>query len=58
MIGNLHSVHNSVGLWGDPEKFRPDRFIKNGSLDTLARDQLVSFSLGKSFFKISILFVS
>lgn len=29
VFGNLWEVHHDPGLWGDPENFRPERFLEN-----------------------------
>nr|AZR39405.1 cytochrome P450 [Agasicles hygrophila] len=43
---NLHSVHHDKDYWGDPEIFRPERFLdSNGKL--MYHDRLIPFGLGK-----------
>ncbi|BFZ07832.1 hypothetical protein BsWGS_10871 [Bradybaena similaris] len=42
----LDSVHYEKKIWGDPESFRPERFIdKNGAL--INREELIPFSIGR-----------
>ncbi|XP_063619467.1 probable cytochrome P450 304a1 [Cydia splendana] len=43
---NLTSLHIDKDLWGDPEVFRPERFIKNGRLD-VASDKSLPFGAGR-----------
>jgi cytochrome P450 len=43
---NLSLVHMDPKIWGDPENFRPERFLdESGSL--LKQNALVPFGLGK-----------
>lgn len=43
----LYAFHNDANLWGDPENFRPERFIgPNGKLD-LKLDKSLPFGGGK-----------
>ena len=42
---NLYSLHRNKEHWGDPDKFRPDRFLQNGKV---CQDEwLQPFSYGK-----------
>ncbi|CAG5131719.1 unnamed protein product [Candidula unifasciata] len=42
----IDSVHYDPKIWGDPENFRPERFIdENGSL--LNREELIPFGIGR-----------
>uniref|UniRef100_A0A0B7BKR2 Cytochrome P450 n=1 Tax=Arion vulgaris TaxID=1028688 RepID=A0A0B7BKR2_9EUPU len=42
----LDSVHYDKKIWGDPENFRPERFIdKNGAL--INREELIPFGIGR-----------
>lgn len=42
----LDSVHFDKKIWGDPQNFRPERFIdKNG--DLIHREELIPFSIGR-----------
>ncbi|XP_006818209.1 cytochrome P450 2U1-like [Saccoglossus kowalevskii] len=44
VLPNLWSAHHDATVWDDPETFRPDRFMKNGSLSK--RLELIPFGLG------------
>ncbi|OXA37044.1 Methyl farnesoate epoxidase [Folsomia candida] len=60
VFGNLWEVHHDPGLWGDPENFRPERFLENPDAsvyvfstgkrvcpgESLARDELFLFTCG------------
>lgn len=47
VIPGLYASNISKELWGDPENFRPERFLdNNGKLD-LSKDYGVSFSSGR-----------
>ena len=44
-FGNLWAMHNDPEYWGDPEVFRPDRFI--GSDGSFKKDErMIPFSIG------------
>ncbi|GFO49659.1 cytochrome p450 2c8 [Plakobranchus ocellatus] len=46
ILANMYSCHNDAKTWGDPEKFRPERFLgAKGNLINL--EELVPFGLGK-----------
>ncbi|GLV42629.1 Cytochrome P450 305a1 [Carabus blaptoides fortunei] len=43
---SIHSVHNDKEYWGDPEVFRPERFLdENGHIQSM--DRVMNFGLGK-----------
>lgn len=45
VLVNLNSVLRSPEVWGDPDKFRPERFIgEDGKL--LRFEELIPFSIG------------
>ena len=48
VFANLYGVHHDPEIWGDPEVFRPERFInpEDGSLIT-KQEALMPFSVGK-----------
>jgi len=46
IIPNLLAVHHEPKLWGDPENFRPERFL-NADGDCVKPDYLIPFSIGK-----------
>jgi hypothetical protein len=44
---NLYEIHNSFELWGDPENFRPERFLTKDGTKFERHEGFVPFSLGK-----------
>lgn len=48
ILASIYSVHMDKEHWGDPENFRPERFIsKDGKL--IQDDWFIPFALGKIF---------
>ena len=45
VIPNLHSVHYDPKLWGDPDNFRPERFLDEG--EVVKPEYLIPFFMGK-----------
>ncbi|XP_014283057.1 methyl farnesoate epoxidase [Halyomorpha halys] len=46
VLANLYSLHMDKDYWGDPENFRPERFIdENGAI--IQHDNFIPFGLGK-----------
>ncbi|CAG7719324.1 unnamed protein product [Allacma fusca] len=46
IAANLHIVHNSEKIWGDPQNFRPNRFLDaNNRIKNY--DEFIPFSIGK-----------
>ena len=46
IIANIYAAHHDPQVWGDPQNFRPERWIdQDGKLKK--SDQLVAFSAGK-----------
>lgn len=43
---SLHSVYMDPDIWGDPEVFRPERFINEDGKLTYS-DKLLTFGLGR-----------
>lgn len=43
----LYAFHNDVDLWGDPENFRPDRFLDADGKLSLKLDKTFPFGAGK-----------
>lgn len=49
VIVNIHSVHHDPEVWGDPEVFRPERFLdENGKV--IHSEHFIPYSMGKSIF--------
>jgi len=47
IIPNLHGVHHSVDVWGDPETYRPERFLSEDGRSVKKNEAFVAFSVGK-----------
>ncbi|ESO90623.1 hypothetical protein LOTGIDRAFT_178826 [Lottia gigantea] len=48
VIPNLHSISHDPELWGDPDTFRPDRYLDSNSLlDKSSVDKFSVFSIGR-----------
>ena len=48
LIGNLHVAHHDKQIWGDPQNFRPERFLNsNGTLTVEKNEAFMPFSVGK-----------
>ncbi|KAL8615481.1 hypothetical protein ACOMHN_053817 [Nucella lapillus] len=46
IIPNVHSVHFDPHLWGDPDHFRPERFLDEQG-EVIRPDYLIPFFIGK-----------
>lgn len=44
LAANLYYIHHNPAIWGDPEKFRPERFLTQGKFQ--AHKSLIPFSIG------------
>lgn len=47
IIPNLHAVHMDPDVWGDPENFRPERFLDESGCNVVGKDRIMSFSVGR-----------
>ena len=47
ICSNFHGVHHSKEIWGDPENFRPERFLSADGKTVIKHDALMPFSVGK-----------
>ncbi|KAK7507572.1 hypothetical protein BaRGS_00001507 [Batillaria attramentaria] len=48
VLVNLYSIYMDEELWGDPDNFRPERFLtEDGELDRSKVEQVTPFSLGR-----------
>jgi len=46
VLGNLWAVHHDKDIWGDPEEFRPERFLNEEGC-VKKSEHLMPFSIGK-----------
>jgi len=47
-MANLYAVHNDKEIWGDPETFRPERYLtKDGKEIDKNHPKVIPFSIGK-----------
>jgi cytochrome P450 len=44
---NLYSIHHDPGIWGDPENFRPERFLSPDGKTLKKHEALLAFSVGR-----------
>ncbi|ODM92726.1 Farnesoate epoxidase [Orchesella cincta] len=47
IIPNLHASLNDPEIWGDPEHFRPERFLSEDGKKVIRNDALIPFSIGR-----------
>jgi cytochrome P450 len=47
IISNLHYIHHDPAVWGDPENFRPERFLSPDGKTFKKHDALIPFSVGR-----------
>ncbi len=47
IIANLYGINNNPHIWGDPEKFRPERFLEKGRNSSVEEREVLAFSSGK-----------
>lgn len=47
IIPNLYGAMQDVDVWGDPETFRPERFLSPDEKTLLKNDAYIPFSTGK-----------
>ena len=46
VVINIHSVHHDASIWGDPEVFRPERFVgEDGRVKR--HESFVPYSMGR-----------
>jgi len=51
LVINMHSVHKDEKVWGDPDVFRPERFLDSeGNVTNLTH--LIPFGMGNLRFQI------
>jgi len=49
VIGNLYSAHHDIKTWGDPQNFRPERFLSEDEKTVIKNPSLIPFSVGKRY---------
>jgi cytochrome P450 len=47
VIPNLYDCHFDAEYWGDPQIFRPERFLSSDGRTVIRSERMVGFSLGK-----------
>ena len=47
VFGNLYAVHHSTSIWGDPENFRPERFLSQDGKTVVRNKAWMPFGFGK-----------
>ncbi|CAL8071159.1 unnamed protein product [Orchesella dallaii] len=47
LIPNMYHIHHDKKIWGDAEKFRPERFLNEDESRVIRSDLLVPFQAGK-----------
>ncbi|CAL8123393.1 unnamed protein product [Orchesella dallaii] len=47
LIPNMYHVYHDKKIWGDPENFRPERFLNEDESRVIRSDSLVAFQPGK-----------
>jgi len=47
VLGNAHCIHYKREIWGDPENFRPERFLSPDGKTFKKHEALIPFSIGK-----------
>jgi cytochrome P450 len=47
IYSGLHTLNNDKKIWGDPENFRPERFLGDDGKVCLKKDVSLPFSAGK-----------
>lgn len=56
LLSNMYHAHHDKNVWGDPEQFRPDRFLGSqesqseiGNADAGLKNHVIPFNLGKRY---------
>lgn len=50
VLANLYAMNHDSQVWGDPEVFRPERFVEDG-----VKDSTLVFGIGKFWEKILLI---
>ena len=46
-FGNIYAAHHSKSIWGDPENYRPERFLSKDGKTVLRNKAWMPFGVGK-----------
>lgn len=46
LIPNLYHIHHNKHIWGDPQNFRPERFLEGNDATNL-KENVVAFQVGR-----------
>ena len=44
---SIYAIHHDPEVWGDPENFRPERFLSPDGTSVIKHEAFVAFSVGK-----------
>lgn len=47
VMANIYSVHMDKNHWGDPEVFRPERFLNNATGKVVTDSWFIPFGVGQ-----------
>ena len=47
VVPNFYACHHDPEIWGDPEQFRPERFLSEDKTTVVRHEALLAFSAGK-----------
>ena len=47
LIYNVYAIHHDVKTWGDPENFRPERFLSEDGQKVIKPEAFIPFGSGK-----------
>jgi len=47
IVANLYGIHHNPNIWGDPETFRPERFLSKDGTRVEKNEALMPFLVGK-----------
>lgn len=47
VFANMYAVHHNPQIWGDPENFRPERFLKADKTKVVRNKAFIPFGEGK-----------